>query len=87
MPIVKNTDQIVESMVDGELLLMNIAVGRFQGLKGTGLAIWRELDRDDDVARIKATLAERYDIAPAACAVQVDAFLAELEQAGLVLRS
>ena len=74
----------LESPVDGELMVLNVATGTFNGLKDVGLAIWRALDETDDPAAISAMLGERYDVTPERCTQEVGAFLDTLIEAGLL---
>ena len=76
----------LESDVDGELMLLNVATGSFNGLRAVGLAIWRALDETPDPARIKAMLGAQYDVDPVECDREVDVFLASLIEAGLLVR-
>lgn len=77
----------IESPVDGELMLLNVATGAFSGLKGVGLAIWGALDKTDDPETIKSMLTERYDVTPATCDHEVEGFLGALVEAGLLART
>lgn len=82
----KVPDAFLESPVDGELILLNVRTGTFDGLRDVGLAIWGLLDRTGDLAQIKAELCARYDIAPATCDREVDHFVQGLIDAGLLAR-
>lgn len=85
MLIAKASDQFVETEVDGELVLMNVATGDFFGLKGTGLAIWKLIDQHEDVTAIKEALQSDYDVSEADCAAEVDEFVRELVHAKLLV--
>ncbi len=81
----KTIGQFLETEIDGEAVLMKADTGQFNALKDTGLVIWQAIDGQRDPAAIAALLADRYDIAPDACAAQVDTFLGQLERAGFVI--
>lgn len=85
MLIAKASDQFVETEVDGELVIMNVATGDFFGLKGTGLAIWKLIEQHEDVAAIKEALLSDYDVSEADCAAEVDEFVRELVHAKLLI--
>lgn len=74
----------VETEVDGELVLMNMATGRFFALEDSGLAIWRAIDGERDVAAIAAELAGQFGTDAATVVSDSDEFLANLVEAGLV---
>lgn len=82
----KMPEVVLETPVDGELVLLHLPSGNFHGLSEVGLAIWQALDRTSDIGRIKADLCRRYDVAPEVCAAQVDDFVDDLLGAGLLLR-
>lgn len=74
----------VETEVDGELVLMNMATGRFFALEDSGLGIWRAIDGERDVAAIADEIAGRFGIDAATVAGDSGEFLAALVEAGLV---
>ncbi len=74
----------VETEVDGELVLMNTATGRFFALEDSALAIWRAIDGERDIAAIAADLADRFGTDAATVTSDSGEFLAELVEAGLV---
>ncbi|MDR7100881.1 HPr-rel-A system PqqD family peptide chaperone [Croceicoccus sp. BE223] len=74
----------VETEVDGELVLMNTATGRFFALEDSALAIWRAIDGNRDLATIADELAERFGTDAATVASDSGEFLADLVAAGLV---
>lgn len=74
----------VETDIDDETVLMRLSDGDFFALDGTGRIIWQAIDGTRARDEIVALLAERFDSDPAALAGDVDRFLAELVDAGLV---
>jgi hypothetical protein len=81
----KNIENYLQTIIDGDLVLMNVDSGAFNALKDTGLAIWEAIDGERDLADIVALLADQYDVAPAVCASEVHAFVDTLVQAGFVV--
>ena len=70
--------------VDGELVLLNPASGRYYGLDRVGLAMWEELSTNDSAEAARARLLERFDVEPARLAEDLDRLVGELEAEGLV---
>lgn len=83
---VKAQGHVAETLIDGELVLMNLDNGAFNVLRDTGLAIWQSIDGTRDIAALTALMAERYDAPPARCAAEVEAFCQSLIAAGLAAR-
>ncbi len=46
--------QVSEQLIDGELVIINFATGRYHGVQGCGVQIWEWLDRGLSVERICA---------------------------------
>jgi len=70
--------------VDGELVLLNPASGRYYGLDRVGLAMWEELSTNDSAEAARARLLERFDVEPERLAEDLDRLVGELEAEGLV---
>jgi len=63
---------------------MDLAQGNFFSLTGTAAAIWRHIDGSRSRAALIAELATDYAMDPDEVAADVDAFLAQLDAAGLI---
>jgi hypothetical protein len=81
----KNIGTFMQTEIDGESILMNVESGKFDALRGTALAIWREIDGTRDLSDIKALLGARYDAGSRPWEAEVDAFVAQLVAAGYVV--
>jgi pyrroloquinoline quinone biosynthesis protein D len=81
----KATDRFAETVIDDEIVVMNIADGSFFSLTGAARAIWQLIDGKRDRAALLAALAQDYPAAEAAMAADLDAFLLQLEAAGLIV--
>ena len=84
MKIAKDQSGFVETEIDDEVVLMDLASGHFFSLEGTSLAVWRLIDGNRSEDGIVAALAAQYDEPVERVAVDVAAFLAELRAAGLL---
>lgn len=85
MTLAKAAGQFTETTIDDEVVVMSLASGDFFSLTGTSRAIWLALDAHHDRAALIAALAAEYGAAPTEIAGDVDAFLAQLAAAGLLV--
>lgn len=83
-PIRKLPDRFSETLIEDEVVVMQLDSGIFFSLTGTARAIWELLDGSRDRATLLAALAERYAREPGDVAAETDAFLAQLSEAGLI---
>lgn len=82
--LAKDPTRYAETRIDDETVVMNLESGEFFSLAGTAQSIWRLLDGNRDRAAILAALAAEFEAPEAEMADDFDAFLAELDAAGLV---
>ena len=82
--IAKRKDRFIETEIDDEVVVMELAEGEFFSLAGTAGAIWRLIDGAHDRDALIAAMANEYDAPTQEVAADVDDFLAKLRDAGLV---
>lgn len=82
--LTKASDRFSETTIDDETVVMSLDSGDFFSLSGTARTIWELLDGTRDRAALIATVAGRYGVAEESIAGEVDAFLTQLDQAGLI---
>jgi pyrroloquinoline quinone biosynthesis protein D len=82
--LTKVTDRFSETTIDAETVVMSLDSGDFFSLSGTARAIWELLDGTRDRAALIAEVADQYGVAGESIANEVDAFLTQLDQAGLI---
>jgi hypothetical protein len=80
----KQSDRFSETDVDAEIVIMRMDNGEFFSLSGTAVAIWRLIDGTRDRAALLAALAYDFDGDETSIAADVDDFLAELREMGLL---
>lgn len=80
----KLTDNFIETEVDGEVLLVDLAGGELFSLDGTAAAIWRLIDGTRDVGAIARTLQAGYEAVEGVIARDCGCLIDELAQAGVV---
>lgn len=82
--ISKTAGRFSETSIDGEIVVMNLDSGEFFSLTETGKDIWELIDGQRSRDGIIAELAEAYSADFTDIAADVDSFLTELREAGLV---
>lgn len=82
--LAKDPARFVETSIEQEIVIMLLDSGDFFSLEGTGRAAWDAIDGSRDRDGVLSVLADRYGTTPDAIAGEVDAFLAELREAGLL---
>ena len=82
--LAKDPSRFAETRIEDETVVMSLDSGDFFSLTGTAQSIWRLLDGTRDRAAILAALAAEYDASEAEMASDLDAFLADLRDAGLL---
>jgi hypothetical protein len=79
MMIHRNGDWLAAKVGD-ELVMMSAAKGNYIGLSEVGARIWELIDEPRSVESVCDTLVAEYEVDPATCRAEVDAFLTALGQ-------
>lgn len=66
--------------VGDELVMMSAAKGNYIGLSSVGARIWELIETPQTAESLCDALIAEYDVDPATCRAEVDAFLATLDQ-------
>jgi hypothetical protein len=82
--LTKRADQFSETAIDDEIVVMSLDSGDFFSLTGTARTIWQLIDGTRDRAALLVALADQYDCTEAEIAGDLDGFVAQLSQAGLI---
>lgn len=84
MSTLKIADNVLFQEVDGEAVLLSLDEGCYYGLDELGTRIWKLLDQDLDNEQVVAAIVEEYDVTPEQARRDLDRFLGDLEQSGLI---
>ena len=82
--ITKLSERFTEADIDQEIVIMRIDSGEFYSLSGTAAAIWRLIDGQRDRAELIATATREFEPGERDIAADVDEFLAQLRETGLL---
>lgn len=83
-PLTRCSHAFAETVIDGEVVLLNLQEGTFFSLTGTAALIWPLIDGTRSRAALLAELAAAHGEDAALIAPDLDAFLAQLTEAGFV---
>jgi len=83
--VVRNED-IPTGEVDGELVALDIEGGQCFGMDQVGSAIWSIAAEPVSVGSIADTLTERFDVERQRCLAELQPFVADLIEEGLLRR-
>ena len=75
---IAKTDSFVESVVDGEVVLMDIDDGRFFSLDATSRRIWELLDEHQSASLICEKLLEEYEVGADQCNAAIERLIDKL---------
>jgi len=82
--LTKQVGRFSETAIDDEVVVMSLESGDFFSLTGTARAIWLLIDGTSDRAALLTKLALQYECEETEIAEDLDAFLDQLNEAGLL---
>jgi|KBSMisStandDraft_5_1062788.scaffolds.fasta_scaffold1640108_2 hypothetical protein len=85
--VIKLSERFTEAAIDDEIVIMRVDTGEFFSLTGTAATTWRLIDGNRGRDALLAALADEYSTDEAAIAADVDDFLAQLKETGLLADS
>ena len=85
--VIKLSERFTEAAIDDEIVIMRVDTGEFFSLTGTAATTWRLIDGNRNRDALLAALADEYSTDEAAIAADVDDFLAQLKETGLLADS
>jgi hypothetical protein len=83
MKIARTGDWLTARFGD-ELVMMSAQKGRYLGLSEVGARVWELLETECSLDRICAALESAYDVSPDVCRAEVEVFVAEMADRGIV---
>ncbi|MHB8437638.1 MAG: PqqD family protein [Acidimicrobiales bacterium] len=80
----RRRSDVIWRPVDGRVVGLDLATSRYFSLNGAGSALWELLEAEVSADEMVAALVARYGIDSAAARTDVDAFLADMRDSGLI---
>ena len=75
---------LLSTELDQETVLMSIDAGAYYGLEGPARSIWEILETPLTFSALVDRLVEEYQVSPETCAADLEGFLSEMVQEGLL---
>jgi hypothetical protein len=75
---------MLSTELDQETVLMSIDAGAYFGLAGPARSIWEKLEKPLTFSDLVDKLVLEYNVTPEACAEDLQGFLGQMEQEGLL---
>ncbi len=82
--IKKNSDNIVTNEIDGELVMVNIDMGKYYGFDNIGTKVWELIEEETKIADIIKKLLEEYNAPEEIIEKDVLKFLTKLEEERII---
>ena len=82
--LIRNDDELLTTVVDGELIGMSVERGACYGLNGVGTRIWDMLAEPRSIDSLCDELTREYEVERAQCLSEVVDLLEELRSEGLL---
>lgn len=70
--------------MDGEMVWLNLSIGRYYTLNKVGAAIWEQCTGEHTAGNILEAICARFDVSPARAADDLTALMIHLEAEGLL---
>jgi hypothetical protein len=83
--LVRNPD-LVSADMDGETVMMSVERGAYYGLNGIASHVWTLLETPVALADILTSVCADYDVDEVTCQTDMQVFVAELLEQGLIMR-
>jgi hypothetical protein len=83
--IAKNSDQLIDRVVDSEALLIHLSSGDYFSLDSVGTCIWQSIDGSKTVQDLVDLVLEEYDVDRDQAVVDVLHLVEKLADEGLVV--
>ena len=81
---VKRNDEVVEAIIDGETVMMDIESGNYYGLDLVATRIWQIIESPLAIQDICSQLLAEYDVSEKQCQQDVIDFVSEMVEARTV---
>jgi hypothetical protein len=79
------SDDVVAREVGGEMMLLDLASGKYFGLNAVGGRFWQLLESGQSVDQARDTLLEEFDVSPERLDGDLSELIGQLVDSGLVM--
>lgn len=82
--VISAVDDVIDSEIDDELVMMNIDTGDYFGLNDVATAVWLKVRETTTYSDLIESLIEEFDVKPEQCETEVNELLTQLNAAKLI---
>jgi hypothetical protein len=83
----RRDSQLVSTIMDGNMVMMDVEHGAYYGLCGVGTRIWELLEGPVSAQQIIQTLCSEFEVDETTCKADVEKFIGEMEEKGMVSKA
>jgi hypothetical protein len=76
---------VLSADLEDELVLLAPRTGMYYGLDEVGRAIWKQIEEMQPIDSVRDRVLDQYDVAPERLAADLDEFLRDLADEGLIV--
>jgi hypothetical protein len=80
-----NQPPVIAEAIEGEVMVINLESGAYYSVAGAGAIVWKGLVEGETTAELVAAATSRFDVDRATLAVDVDRFVADLVNEGILV--
>jgi len=84
MSVYKIPENVLFQEVEGEAVLLSLDEGFYYGLDELGTRVWNFINEDLELDQMVDRIVEEYEVEPGQAREDIEKFLAELEESGLI---
>jgi hypothetical protein len=81
---VKIAEDVVGEVLEGEAVLLNLRTGVYYSLNRTGTTIWKLLEEDGHLGRVRDRMLKQYEVPAEVLDADLERLLGDLEQRRLI---
>lgn len=79
--------KVIDSLVDGEVVLLEVGGGRYYSLNAVGSAVWGELTSARSIEGLCLAISNEFEVCASDCRPDVERLIDELHEVGLVVEA
>ena len=81
-----NTQDVAAKVLDGEAIMINLALGTYYSLDRVGTVVWELIEEEHTLEHIVEGLTSRFDVSPEIARTDLQRLVGEMLEEGIVVR-
>ncbi len=83
----RRDSQLVSTIMDGNMVMMDVEHGAYYGLGSVGTRIWELLEGPVSAQQIIQALCSEFEVDETTCKADVEKFIGDMEEKGMVSKA